>query len=107
MTAELQDNATTDAMNCPTCGARQNWSDQCRRCKCDLGPLRAAWEACEAARLRCLVALRDEDLRTALRWARRYHQWHPNSDARRLLAACHLALGNWAQVTALAVSSQA
>ena len=45
MTATSIHQATEEAMACPVCNARQAWSDECRRCKCDLSTLRAAWRA--------------------------------------------------------------
>lgn len=91
-----------DELACPTCKARQGWSDQCRRCKCDLSLLRQWHNACEQQRRRCLHELRRERPREALRHAQRLMLMAGPSRAARLLAVCHLLCGNWAQSTRLA-----
>lgn len=83
-------------MACPACGARQAWSDECRRCKCDLSDLRAAWQAIRHARATCLLQLRKGHFERAVQAARRYAGIDPGYEATRLLAVCHLLHGDWA-----------
>ena len=95
MSATLEQ--TTEAtMACPACAARQAWSDECRRCKCDLTDLRAAWRASRRARAACLLHLREGQFERAVRAARSYALMHPGDEATRLLAVCHLLHGDWA-----------
>ncbi len=82
-------------MICPTCKARQAWSDECRRCKCDLSILRQWHAAREAVRRGCLDELRLGRPEQALRSARRYALLAGSGDASRLLAVCHLLCRNW------------
>jgi hypothetical protein len=82
-------------MACPACEARQPWSDQCRRCKCDLSDLRAAWRAGRRARAACLFHLREGRFDGAIRAARSFASVNPGDDATRLLAVCHLLRGDW------------
>ncbi|HID78650.1 MAG TPA: hypothetical protein EYP56_21990 [Planctomycetaceae bacterium] len=87
--------ATADQMRCPTCGARQPWSDSCRRCRCDLTLLRDVRAGCQQTRRQCLVALDEGRLSDALRYAYRRFWLSPDAAACRLLAVCHLLAGNW------------
>lgn len=87
---------------CPTCGARQEWSDACRRCKCELTLLRRAADAVQAGRRRCLWLLQTGRHREALRHARRLYALSPDHRAARLLAVCYLLQGNWTAAVAIA-----
>jgi len=95
------DRATEGRMRCPTCKATQEWSDTCRRCKCDLTLLRSAAEACRESRRRCLLFLRAGRLAEAVRQARRGYSLCPDERSSRLLAVCHLARGDWARAVAM------
>ena len=92
---ETHDAISPDAVCCPACRARQEWSDTCRRCKCDLTLLRRTVAACWQARRRSLAALRAGRLTEALEAARQQHDSCPGADSARLLAVCHLLLCNW------------
>lgn len=80
---------------CPTCGAHQEWSDTCRRCKCDLTLLRSVASAVRFHRRRCLALLQRSSSRDALVHARRLYLLSPDPQAARLLAVCHLLNGEW------------
>jgi ribosomal protein L40E len=82
-------------MTCPTCNAEQPWQDECRRCKSDLGELRAVWQASQRAHLACLRALREGTLDRALDEARKHVSLNASDDALRLLSVCHLLRGEW------------
>jgi len=77
-----------ERMRCPTCGAWQDWSDQCRRCKCDLSLLHQMLRYCRQLHRTCLVQLRDGETNLACHTARRYHALMPTPTSRRLLAVC-------------------
>jgi len=92
--------ATTEAAPeettvCPACHAEQSWSDECRRCKCDLSDLRAMWHTIRQAHAACLHHLRQGQLDQAVRAARLHATLNPGAKAPRLLAACHMINGNW------------
>lgn len=93
-----------DSLRCPTCRASQAWSDVCRRCKCDLRLLRQAAEEYAAARRQCLLALQRGDLDEAVGWGDRCVEIEPDEPARRLLAACLFARGDWGPACSLAAS---
>jgi len=82
-------------LRCPTCGARQAPSAECRRCRCDLSLLLATIEHQRALHRRVLRDLRDGRFAEALRTARRRAEVSPDRDAARLLAVCHLFEGNF------------
>jgi hypothetical protein len=82
-------------MRCPTCGARQEWADTCRRCKCDLRLLRAAEQTYERSRQLCLHHLHAGRPDTALPAAINCHSLRPGPETYRLLALCHLLEENW------------
>ena len=84
-----------EELRCPTCGARQAWVDTCRRCKSDLGLLRAALEAYEGHCRDGLAALHAGRLGDALHHARRCHELRPGPESHRLLAVCQLLRGDW------------
>lgn len=90
------DRPTEGDVRCPTCGARQEWSDACRRCKCDLTLLREVAHAVQATRCRCMRLLRAGRVQEALREARRLYVLSPDHATARLLAVCRLLHGDWA-----------
>ncbi len=87
---------------CPTCRARQDWTDTCRRCKCDLRLLRAAHEAYERNRAECLAGLQGDKPRSAMFYARQCEMLQPGDESRRLLAVCALVAGDWPTALSLA-----
>jgi hypothetical protein len=86
-----------DQMRCPTCKARQEWAETCRRCKCDLRLLRAAERAYHRFRQACLQNLYAGCPAKALRAANACRQLRPGVESYRLLALCHLLEENWAE----------
>ena len=102
MGASSAEPATEPTMTCPTCSARQVWSDQCRRCQGDLSQLHAVWRASQQARASCLRHLRAGRWERAIAGARRYVALRPGEDASRLLTVCHLLRGDWAEALAAA-----
>ena len=105
MTKASVESAVQDEMCCPTCKARQAWSDECRRCKCDLSLLRQYRQVCEAQRYRCLWELCAGRPKRALRHAKRYAKMVGADEAARFLAVCHLRRRDWPK--AIAVASRA
>jgi hypothetical protein len=89
-------------LQCPTCGASQEWSDSCRRCKCDLRLLRSAERAYERHRLRCLKRLSGGDSAMALAEARLCDRLRPGAESNRLMALCQLLRENWPEALDLA-----
>lgn len=75
---------------CPACGARQTWSDVCRRCRCDLALFRQTAAAWLAHWRRCLNHLRAGDVELAVGAAEQCCDVSPTREARRLLAVCRL-----------------
>ena len=82
-------------MVCPTCNARQTWSDECRRCKTDLSLLRRIWRTAEAQRQQCLRALAAGRPRQAQHHARRYAAYVGHAEASRLVHVCTLLCEDW------------
>ena len=82
-------------MTCPTCNARQVWSDECRRCKTDLSLLRQIWQTAEAERRQCLRELAAGQPHLALRHAHRYAAYVGRAQASRLVRVCSLLCENW------------
>jgi predicted ArsR family transcriptional regulator len=80
----------------------QEWSDACRRCKCDLRLLRETAASFRLSRRRCLEALRDGRPQRAYRFARHGRRLYPDAESRRLLALCALLCGDWAEAAMLA-----
>jgi hypothetical protein len=87
-----------DSMRCPACKASQEWSDVCRRCKCDLTLLRASAGAYWHARRTALRNLRDGQPLRALQWARSCASIAPSDESRRLVAVSALLSRDWAAV---------
>jgi hypothetical protein len=82
-------------LRCPTCRAVQEWSDTCRRCKCDLRLLRSVADAYQAEYARCLVELELGRTAAGLAAARRCLQLWPRPESHQLLAVCALLHGDW------------
>ena len=64
------DPPSPDSMRCPACRASQEWSDVCRRCKCDLTLLRESANAYWRGRRDVLRHHREGHPLSALRSAR-------------------------------------
>jgi hypothetical protein len=99
-----RDRTRQATVRCPTCRAVQEWSDSCRRCKCDLRLLRDVAEAYERSRRLCLLGIRSGQPAAALRHARRCHWLRPGADSTRLLALCSFLSGQWATAAGLTLS---
>ncbi len=91
----LMDVVSADRVRCPTCRAVQEWSNQCRRCRCDLRLLRAACSAHLDHRRDCILELEAGRPEIALGHALRCHDLHPGPDSLRLLSLCALAREEW------------
>ena len=102
MTESTLERAAEDEMRCPTCNARQAWSNECRRCKCDLSLLGQCWRTSQAQHRRCLRQLRAGRPDLALRHARRLAAIVGVAKASRLLGVCHLLSGDWPDACAVA-----
>jgi hypothetical protein len=102
MTASPPDQLDASEMTCPTCNARQEWSDQCRRCKCDLSLLRSVWRMSRQSRRNCLLHLRAGRVSEAIEHARQYAALQPGEDSTRLLAVSHLLAADWPRALAAA-----
>ncbi len=94
------DHLAPQTVRCPTCRADQEWSEQCRRCKCDLRLLRDVAEDYERSRRRCLFHLHDGHAHAALRAARHCHVLYPDAESRRLLALAAFLCADWATAAA-------
>jgi len=80
----------------------QEWSDNCRRCKCDLRLLRRAVEAYRDSRRQCLLELHAGRIDSAAAHAG-YCLWlRPDAESRRLMAMCALREGDWSAAVAYA-----
>ncbi len=89
------DIVSPDQVRCPTCRALQDWSDTCRRCRCDLSLLRDACATHLDHRRHCIHHLDAGQPDLALGHALRCHELHPDPDSLRLLALCALATEEW------------
>jgi hypothetical protein len=94
--------ADREAFRCPTCRALQEWSDTCRRCKCDLRLLRDVAESYRRTRRRCLLALRSGQAPEALRAARACRRLRDDDESRRLVALSLLLASDWPAAAAMA-----
>lgn len=92
----------SDELRCPTCGARQGWSDTCRRCRSDLSLLLLLAQQWRRCRRQALAALSEGRSADAVELARRCHEIAPGSQSRRLLAVCHLLHEDWPAALAAA-----
>jgi hypothetical protein len=99
---DLAASRPAEELRCPTCGARQGWSDTCRRCKSDLRLLRAALEAYERHRRWTWQHLNAGWLETAMWHARKCHGLRPGPESHQLLAVCQLLRGDFLDAVALA-----
>jgi hypothetical protein len=92
----------TEGLRCPTCGARQGWSDACRRCKSDLRLLGDAIKDYERHRRATLLDLDAGRFDAALGHARRCHELRPGPESHRMMAVCQLLRGDWADALQIA-----
>ncbi len=92
-------------MRCPTCGAQQAWSDECRRCRCDLSLLRQCRRACDAHRRQCLRHLAQGRPDRALRHARHYAALAGAAAAAPLVGVCLLLCQDWRAALVTAVNA--
>lgn len=95
--------AAAAGLRCPTCGARQEWSDACRRCQADLTLLRGLVEEYDRNRRLCLRHLAEGRPDEALARARRCLVLRADAEAARLVAVCSLLRGDWASALAMVV----
>jgi hypothetical protein len=83
------------SFQCPTCGAAQSPSPECRRCRCDLSlvvALIAREESLRAQAYRCLAS---GDYLTAAAVSERLHQDAPSDASARLLSVGQLLAGHY------------
>lgn len=92
MNADAPEN---DRFRCPTCGATQAVSAECRRCKCDLSLVLAVRRQARMLHDDCLRHLRAGAHRSALACAVRRQELSPDETSRRLLAMVYLCLGKF------------
>ena len=92
------DPPSPDSLRCPACRATQEWSDVCRRCKCDLTFLRESANAYWQARRAVFRHLRDGHPLRAHRMARYCASIAPSDESRRLAAVCALLSRDWPAV---------
>ena len=83
-------------LRCPTCNASQDWSDVCRRCKCDLSLMVALLRRRERLQDACRRALRAGQYEEARRSALACLAISSDPDTLRLLAVSCLASGRTA-----------
>ncbi len=96
------DGAAATRMRCPTCGAPQEWSPTCRRCRSDLSLLWSAFSCLHEHRRQCIRALEAGQTELALGHALRCQELLPDDDSARLLALCALARDEFQSALALA-----
>ena len=87
--------APSDEIRCPTCGARQAPSAECRRCKCDLSLYCSVLDQRDQWRLEALRRLRAGRFAEAIEAARCCWTLSPDEDAARLLAVANLLAGRF------------
>jgi hypothetical protein len=92
---------TPPKMRCPTCGAKQAWSDSCRRCRSDLSLLHQALRCAQHLRRACLTALRHGRYDEAVQAAYRCCQWDSSQESRHLLAMAEFYCGRFATAVRL------
>jgi hypothetical protein len=83
------------SLRCPTCKAWQLPSLQCRRCKCDLSLVVAVHDQQRRLHAQVLRLLASGHHAEALEVARSRWALSPDPQAARLLAVCHLLLGQF------------
>ncbi len=86
---------TLDSFRCPTCGARQAISPECRRCKCDLSLLELAGRRASQLNDEWLRQIAAGDVHAAELLALRRWELSPDADARRLLSVTYLLQGRF------------
>jgi hypothetical protein len=84
-----------NSIRCPTCGAGQRPSVECRRCKCDLSLVVAVRNHADDVHSDCLRQLGAGEYRDALRSALVRYELSPDETSRRLLAVTYLCLGRY------------
>lgn len=87
--------ADSNGFRCPTCGARQDLSPTCRRCKCDLSLVVAAHRRRQALRRQCLLEIGRRRGPAARQAADELYRLAPDADSARLLAVAHLLCGDY------------
>lgn len=91
----IREDLESDSFRCPTCGAKQTPSMECRRCKCDLALVVSLRDSARAAHRAYLRHLQAGDYQQALDSAFRRFQLAPDDTARRLLVVAYLHLGHY------------
>jgi hypothetical protein len=92
------------SMCCPTCRAKQAWSDTCRRCGSDFTLLRRFAARARWYREQCLLAIHTSDDKTAADYARALYDLTPDASAAKLLAVCLVQIGDFDGARLLAES---
>lgn len=93
MPAKFSAPLTSETMRCPTCGAKQSWSETCRRCGCSLDLLQDIRASYLEQRAACLQAMQGGQWTQAHWYARQCWRIDPREDAGKLLIVCGLKLG--------------
>lgn len=88
--------AIGEKARCPACRAVQDWSEQCRRCKCDLTLVWRAALDWQRSRSLALDALWEGRPFEALDYARRAQAIANDAESARLVAVASLAAGDFA-----------
>jgi len=102
MAGDLSNDCLGAEIRCPVCRAVQAPADVCRRCRCDLGLVRATIETFRQQRGQCLQSIRKGAWPDALRHARAAHELCPSRESTRLIAVCHLFCQQWPSALAAA-----
>jgi hypothetical protein len=89
-------------LRCPTCNAEQPWSDDCRRCRCDLSLLHDTLRAAEHSYQAALRLYSEGRVAEALPAARQAYELEPQEATRRLWAVCALRTSDWPTAVRLA-----
>ncbi|MCU0960651.1 MAG: hypothetical protein MUF48_11155 [Pirellulaceae bacterium] len=93
-------------LRCPTCGAWQDISDVCRRCKCDLSLVVPLLRERQRLRQSCLAALHDGRYAQARSLALRCCTISRDADNLQLLALTELLTGQYAAALELMTSRE-
>lgn len=83
------------SFQCPTCGAAQAPSPECRRCRCDLSLVTALVARESQLRANVLGCLACGDYPAAVTAAERLHQEAPGDASARLLGVSQLLAGRY------------
>lgn len=89
----------TETMHCPTCRAKQAWSDECRRCKSDLSLLRHFESARRWHWQRCMEHLNAMRFELARRHAEQLLSLDGSAQSRRLFELCCTAIRDFSPQT--------